>query len=32
MIRKSLAPVMRAASTNSFSRREKTTPRMILAG
>jgi hypothetical protein len=32
MIRQSLAPVIRAASTNSFSRSESTTPRMILAG
>jgi hypothetical protein len=32
MIRKSLAPVILAASTNSLSRSEKTTPRMIRAG
>ena len=32
MMRQSLAPVIRAASTNSFSRSERTTPRMIRAG
>ena len=32
MIRASLAPVIRAASTNSFSRSDSTCARMILAG
>ena len=32
MIRMSLAPTIRAASTNSFSRRDSTEERTILAG
>ena len=32
MIRQSLAPIIRAASTNSFSRSESTWARMIRAG
>ena len=32
MIRQSLEPTMRAASTNSFSRRLSTTARMMRAG
>ena len=32
MMRQSLAPVMRAASMNSFSRSESTWPRMMRAG
>ena len=32
MMRQSLAPTIRAASTNSFSRRVSTTARMMRAG